>query len=85
MDKIAQDDIQRHIERILSEEQAQTKFTHPDWEPTPAKRAMLVEMSGKPFIIAATATKLALDLQQTDPQIQLEILCHPHRDTSRAA
>jgi len=75
-DKIVQDDIRLYIEHVLSKDQVRSKFPHVhlDWEPTHEEKDMLVEMSGKLFIIAATAAKFILDPQQMDPPKQLAIL-----------
>src|ERR1700733_450311 len=84
-DKIVQGDIRLYIEHILSREQVRRKFPHIhlDWEPTREEKDILVEMSGKLFIIAATAAKFILDSQQMNPPKQLAILCHSRKNTSR--
>ena len=84
-DDIVQDDIRLYIEHILSRSQVRRQLPrlHLDWEPTREEADMLVDMSGKLFIIATTTAKFILDPQQMNPPKQLTILCHSRQNTSR--
>jgi len=74
---VVEADIRRYLSSRLSQEevrQALPELPPPPWQPTPQQMATLVRMSGKLFIIAATAATFVLDGKRLAPKEQLEIL-----------
>jgi hypothetical protein len=74
---IVEADIRSYLEFRLSPEQVQKalpRLRPPVWRPTKGQMDALVGMSGKLFIIAATATSFILDPHQVDPSRRLAML-----------
>ena len=74
---VVEADIRLYLGSRLSQEevrQALPEFPPPPWQPTSQQMDTLVRMSGKLFIIAATAATFILDSKQLAPKKQLEIL-----------
>jgi len=74
---IVEADIRLYLRSRLSQEevrQALPEFPPPPWQPTSQQMDTLVRMSGKLFIIAATAATFVLDGKRLAPKEQLEIL-----------
>jgi len=74
---IVEADIRSYLEFRLSAEQvrrALPDLRSPIWQPTKEQMEILVGMSGKLFIIAATTTAFILDRKQADPARRLAIL-----------
>jgi len=74
---VVEADIRLYLGSRLSQEevrQALPELPLPPWQPTPQQMDTLVHMSGKLFIIAATAATFILDGKRLAPKEQLEIL-----------
>jgi len=76
---IVEADIRTYLEFRLSTEQvhkALPDLIPPNWQPTAEQMDALVGISGKLFIIAATAASFILDGKHIDPAKRLAVLLH---------
>ena len=73
-ESIAEGDIRLYLQFRLSKKEVERALGPQPWQPTEEQLEKLVEMSGKVFIIASTATSFILDRKRSAPWERLALL-----------